>query len=53
MLDFIYMGSADLFGMGTEREIQNENTCFQRDSSPHHASQRQESQRLRALGHAG
>ena len=25
MLDFIYMGSADLFGMGKERKIQNEN----------------------------
>ena len=25
MLDFIYMGSADLFGTGRERKIQNEN----------------------------
>ena len=25
MLDFIYMGSADLFGTGRKREIQNEN----------------------------
>ena len=32
-------------------EIQNENICLQRDSNPHHASQRQESQRLRPLGH--
>ena len=43
MLDFIYMGSVDLFGMGMERKIQNENICFQRDSNPHHASPRQES----------
>ena len=27
--------------------------CLQRDSNPHHASQRQESQRLRPLGHEG
>ena len=52
MLDFIYMGSADLFGTEKERKIQNENVCFQRDSNPHHAS-RQESQRFRPLGHAG
>ena len=45
MLDFIYTGSADLFGMGRERKIQNENICFQRDSNPHNASPRQESQR--------
>ena len=25
MLDFIYMGSADLLGTGKERKIQNEN----------------------------
>ena len=43
MLDFIYMGSVDLFGTGRERKIQNENICFQRDSNPHHASPRQES----------
>ena len=53
MLVFIYMGSADLFGTGRERKIQNENICFQRDSKPHHVSQRQESQRSRPLGHAG
>ena len=53
MLDFIYIGSADLFGMGRERKIQNENIYFQRDSNPHHASPRQENQRLRPLGHAG
>ena len=53
MLDFIYMGSADLFGTGRERKIQNENICFQRDSNPHHASPRQESQHLRPLGHEG
>ena len=52
MLDFIYMGSAYLFGTGKE-QIQNENMCSHRDLNPHHASQRQESQRLRPLGHAG
>ena len=36
MLDFIYMGSADLFRTGREGKIQNENICFQRDSIPHH-----------------
>ena len=41
MLDFIYMGSADLFGTGRERKIQNENICFQQDSNSHHASPRQ------------
>ena len=53
MLDFIYMGSADLFGTGRERKIQNENIRFQRDSNQHLTSPRQESQRLRPLGHAG
>ena len=53
MLDFIYMGSADLFGTGGGEKNKNENICFQRDSNPHHASPRQESQRLRPLGHAG
>ena len=38
MLVFIYMGSADLFGTGRERKIQNENICFQRESKPHHVS---------------
>ena len=53
MLDFIYIGYADLFKTGRERKIQNENICFQRDSNPHHASQPQESRRFRPLGHAG
>ena len=53
ILDFIYMGSADLFGTGRERKIQNENICFQRDSNPHHASPWQESQLFKPLGHAG
>ena len=53
IIDFIYMGPADLFGTGRERKIQNENMWSQRDSNPHHASPRQESQRLRPLGHAG
>ena len=43
MLDFIYMGSADLFGTGRERKIQNENIYFRRDSKPRHASPWQES----------
>ena len=37
MLDFIYMGSTDLFGTERERKFQNENICFQQDSNPHHA----------------
>ena len=49
MLDIIC--SADLFGTGRERKIQNENICLQRDSNPH--SPRQESQRLRPLSHEG
>ena len=53
MLDLICNGSVDLFGTGRERKIQNENICLQRDSNPHHASPRQESQRLRPLGHEG
>ena len=53
MIDFIHMGSADLFGTGRERNIQNENIIFQRDSNADHGSPRQESQRLRPLGHAG
>ena len=40
MLDFIYMGSADLFGTEREQKIQNENLCFQWNSNPHHASPR-------------
>ena len=49
MLDFICNGSVDLFGTGRERKIKNENICLQRDSNPHHASPRQDSQRLRLL----
>ena len=51
MLDFICMGSADLFGTGRERKVQNENTCLQRDENPRHATQRPVSQRFRPLGH--
>ena len=51
MLDFICNGSADLFGTGREQKIQNENIWLQRDSNPHPASPRQESRRLRPLGH--
>ena len=51
MLDFICNGSVDLFGTGRERKIRNENICHQRDSNPHHASRRQESQRFKPLGH--
>ena len=43
MLDFIYMGSANLFGTGRERKIQNENICLQQDSNSPHASPWQES----------
>ena len=53
MLDFICNGFVDLFGTERERKIQNENKCLQRDSNPHHASPRQESQRLRPLGYEG
>ena len=52
-LDFIYMGSADLFGTGRERKIQNKKICFQQDSNQRHATPQQESQRFRPLGHAG
>ena len=50
---FYLQGSVDLFGMGRERKIQNENICLQRDSNPLHASPRKKSQRLRPLGHEG
>ena len=54
MLDFIFSGSADLFGTGRERKIQKENIiCFQRDSNLHFASLRQEIRCLRPLGHEG
>ena len=53
MLDFICNGSVDLFGTERGQKIQNENICLQRNSDPHHASPRQESQRLRPLGHGG
>ena len=47
MLDFIFMGSAKLFGTDRERQIQNENKCFQRDSNPRRVTPRQVNQRLR------
>ena len=53
MLDFICNAFVDLFGTRRDRKIQNENICLQRDSNAHHASPRQESQRLRLLGHEG
>ena len=53
MLAFICNGSVYLLGTGREQKIQNENICLQRDSNPHHTSPRQESQRLRPLGHEG
>ena len=53
MLDFICNGSVDLLGTEREGKIQNENICLQWDWKPHHASPRQESQRLRPLGHEG
>ena len=52
MLDFICNGSVDLFGTWSEK-FKNENICLHRDSNPHNASVRQESQRLRPLGHEG
>ena len=42
-----------VFPVASERKIQNENICFQRDLNPQHASPRQESQRFRLLGHTG
>ena len=51
MLDFICMGSADLFGTERKRKIKNENICLQRDSNPRHATPRQVNQRFRPLGH--
>ena len=51
MIDFICIDSADLFGTGKERKIQNENIWFQWDSNPRHASPRQVNQRFRPLGH--
>ena len=55
MLDFICNDSVDLFGTGRERKNQNENihVSLQWDSNPHRANPRQESQRLRPLGHEG
>ena len=38
MLDFINMGSADLFETRRERKIQNENICFKQDSNPRNAT---------------
>ena len=53
MLDFICNRYVDPFGTGRERKIQNANICLHRDSNPHHASPRQESQRLITLGYEG
>ena len=53
MLDFICMYTAELFGMGKEQKIQNENICLQRDSNPRHPNPRQVNQRFRPLGLAG
>ena len=54
MLDFIYMGSADLFGTGRERKIQDENIImFPAGFEPTlRQSTTGKSQRLRPLGHA-
>ena len=38
IIDFICMGTAELFGTRSERKIQNENKCIQRDSNPRHHS---------------
>ena len=54
MLDFIYMGSADLFGTGRERKIQNENMFpVGFEPTPRQSTTTDKSQRLRPLGHAG
>ena len=37
MLDFIWMGSAGLFGTAREQKMQNENICLKRDSNQHPA----------------
>ena len=50
ILDFIYKGSADLFGTRREGKIQNEN-MFPAGFEP--ANPRQDSQRFRPLGKAG
>ena len=49
MLDFIYMGSADLFRTAGREKFKMK-IFFQRDLNPHHASPRQEIQRFRLLG---
>ena len=51
MLDFICMGSADLFGTVRERKIQNENIYLQRDPNPSQVTPRQVNQRFEPLGH--
>ena len=53
MLNFNCMGSADLFGTGSEITIQNENIGLHRDSNPCQATLRQVNQRFRPLGHDG
>ena len=52
MLDFICMGSTELFETGWDSKIQNENICLQRDLNPRHATSRPVTQRFRPLGHA-
>ena len=42
MLDFICMVSADLFGTGRERKIQNENLYLQQDSNSRRHATRDE-----------
>ena len=34
MLDFISIGLTELQGTGSNRQIQNENICLQRDTNP-------------------
>ena len=41
MLDFICMGSADLFGTWSKRKIQNKNMCLHRQSNVRHETPRQ------------
>ena len=53
MLDFICMGSFELFETGRERKIENDNRYLQRDLNPSHITPGQVNQRFRQLGHAG
>ena len=51
MLDFICMGSADMFGTEREQKIKDQNTCLQWDSNPRHATPHHD-RKLSALDHS-